>query len=205
VVNLRQPGVTPKPIRQITGSRLFAEVFYDNAVVPEADRIGAEGQGWSIAMRTVSYERGPADIGYISRYRRMLARLEYAVARGKVRNAALAEQTIGELHVAIETLRLRVLQSLSDRVSAGFPQEESSVDKLLMVGVEQRLGRAAIDFSGTDALVGDDPEAAYDYLFSRSLSIMGGTSQIQKNIIATRILRLGEEENKAAKRQAANP
>lgn len=190
VVNLRQDAINIQPIRQITGSRLFATVFYDQAVVAVEDRIGEEGDGWRIAMQTVAFERGPADIGYISRYRRALERIEEFVRTGGVPGGRGTDAAIGRLHMAIETLSLRVKESLFARVNGGMPGPESSVDKLLMAEVEQLLGRAAFDLRGPKSLLGEDPETAYEYLFSRSLSIMGGTTQIQKNIIAGRILGL---------------
>lgn len=192
VVDMQQPGVVCRPIRQITGSRVFCEVFLDDASAPEEDRIGAEGQGWELAIRTLAYERGPADIGFISKYQRMLAQIEAEYLR-QGSSASAGPELIGQIHASIEALRLRVVESLAERATGREPGPESSIDKLLMAQTDQLLGRVYLEQRAADAVLGLAPQAIYSYLYSRAASIMGGTAQIQKNIIATRLLGLGRE------------
>ena len=186
VLEMKQPGVVVKPIRQITGSQAFCEVFLDEANCPEENRIGGEGEGWRLAMQTVAYERGPADVGFISRYRRLLGQLEAGVHEP---NAAKAVE-LGRLYVSVETLRLRVLESLSRRVNGNRPDATSSIDKLLMTETEQLIGKALFDFAGAVPILDANVQELYRYLYSRASSIYGGSSQIQKNIVAERVLYL---------------
>ena len=189
VVDMDQPGVECRPIRQMTGSQAFCEVFFDDASAPLEDLIGEEGQGWTLAMQTLAYERGPADIGFISKYQRLLVQIENEYA-GRAVESSEASTTLGRLHVSIEALRLRVLQSLSDRQRGREPGPESSIDKMLMAQTDQLLGRVYYDLYAADACLGLAPESLYTYLYSRAATIYGGTAQIQKNIIATRLLGL---------------
>lgn len=189
VVDMKQPGVDCRPIEQITGSRAFCEVFFDDATVSVERRIGEEGQGWKLAIQTLAYERGPADIGFISKYQRLLRQVEDEYSDLQKDDAG-ARRLLGQLHVSIESLRLAVLQSLSDRERGVKPGPESSIGKLLMSETDQLLGHTIFDLRAADAVLGLAPEALYTYLYSRAATIYGGTSQIQKNIIATRLLGL---------------
>ncbi|WP_119730280.1 acyl-CoA dehydrogenase family protein [Thermomonospora amylolytica] len=188
VVDMRAPGVTVRPIRQINGDEEFNEVFFDGTPVPADRLVGEPGQGWEIAMTTVSYERGPADIGFSSRYARTLRRLEEVARQRQVPPATRRE--LARAYVHTEVLRLHVLRSLSARMAGGTPGPQSSVDKLLSTRTEQLLHHAAMDLHGSGPLLGDDGEVLFDYLYSRGSSIAGGTSQIQHSIVAERLLGL---------------
>jgi alkylation response protein AidB-like acyl-CoA dehydrogenase len=184
------PGVTVRDLVLTTGSRDFNEVFFDEVTVPVENRIGPENGGWNLAMTTLGFERGPADVGYTSRYRRTLSQLE-DVARNREIGSA-AREAVASAYVATEVLRLHVLRSLSARAAAGggTPGPEGSIDKLLTIRTEQRLHHAEMDVLGSDPLVGEAPQALFAYLKSRAVSIAGGTSQIQQNIVATRVMDL---------------
>lgn len=184
------PGVTVRDLVLTTGSRDFNEVFFDAVKVPVENRIGPENGGWNLAMTTLGFERGPADVGYTSRYRRTLLQLE-DVARNREISGATRE-SVAFAYVATEVLRLHVLRSLSARVAAGggTPGPEGSIDKLLTIRTEQTLHHAEMDVLGSEPLVGEAPEALFAYLKSRAVSIAGGTSQIQQNIVATRVMGL---------------
>jgi alkylation response protein AidB-like acyl-CoA dehydrogenase len=188
VVDMRSRGIEVRPLLQITGSTRFAEVFFDEVEVPLDQRIGEEGEGWTIAMTTVKYERGPADIGAIAKDRRALGRLEEMQEHDLLPDSA--PQVLGHLYMQIEVLRLHVLAGLSRRVLTGGAGAETSVDKLLMIRTEQRLGHAALQLLGSSICQGEDQDWAFNYLHSRAASIYGGTEQIQKGIVATQILGL---------------
>jgi len=187
VVKTDTPGMTIRPIVQISGSRQFCEVFYDSVFIPESQRIGPEGDGWKLAMSTVAYERGPADIGSISKHRRTLADLQRLAATSARPDAA---QRVARCRVQVEVLRLHVLASLSQRVRGHLPGPEGSVDKLLMSETDQLLAHTKMYLLGSAPLLGETPGDLYDYFWSRAASIYGGTAQIQKSIVAERVLGL---------------
>jgi alkylation response protein AidB-like acyl-CoA dehydrogenase len=200
IVPIDAPGLVVRPFRQITGAMEFAELFFDDVRVPASALVGEAGDGWRIAMSTVSFERGPGDVGFIADLRRAVGRLTDVVRAAAPANAG-DEAPIGSAKraqalalarsvVDVEVLRVHVLRSLSRR-SAGLATEvDASVDKLLMVRTEQALGHAVLDLHGAGVLTGEEPEALHDYLWSRAASVYGGSEQIQRTIVATRLLGL---------------
>jgi alkylation response protein AidB-like acyl-CoA dehydrogenase len=178
----------------------FAELFFDDVRVPVSARVGEAGEGWRIAMSTVSFERGPGDVGYIADLRRTIGRLT-DVVRAAHPAGAMEEPpaAVGKREMAlrlarsvvdVEVLRVHVLRSLSRRTAGLATEVDASVDKLLMVRTEQALGHAELDLHGAGVLTGEEPEALHDYLWSRAASVYGGSEQIQRTIVATRLLGL---------------
>jgi alkylation response protein AidB-like acyl-CoA dehydrogenase len=190
---MRQAGVEQKPLRMINGiTREFGEVVLDGALVPAANMIGAPGDGWSIAMTVVGHEREPHEIGYASRYRKSVAQLR-GRAKEKLEGGAgsLTSEQLRDLAWAIvesEMLGRHVSRRLSDRIDGIQHGPEGSIDKLLMTSVEQAVGHAALSIG--DRGYGDDDTWLRVYLYSRAQSVMGGTAQIQRNLVATRVLGL---------------
>lgn len=188
VVDLRSPGVTVRPIVQITGDQEFCEVFFDETPVPKENLVGKLNGGWEIALTTMAYERGPVDIGYVARYQVLLRRLrDELVKRGPVPTDV--QRRVASASVMVEALRLQCLRSLTQRATGHPPGPESSIDKLLMATTEQYLLHVVTDVLGADVLLGDN-SWFNTYLYSRAATVYGGTAQIQKNILATRVLRL---------------
>jgi alkylation response protein AidB-like acyl-CoA dehydrogenase len=188
---MRQPGVEQRPLKMINSiTREFGEVVFDGARVPAANMIGAPGEGWRLAMTVVSHEREPQEIGYVSRYLKTVRQLvdEVRSDPGAYDNEQLRD--LAWSIVESEMLRQHVCRRLSDRLDGLSHGPEGSVDKLLMTNVEQAVGHAAVSVAGSAYDGGDDTPLRV-YLYSRAQSVMGGTSQIQKNIIASRILGLG--------------
>jgi alkylation response protein AidB-like acyl-CoA dehydrogenase len=201
IVPIDAPGLTVRPFRQITGAMEFAELFFDDVRVPVSARVGEAGEGWRIAMSTVSFERGPGDVGYIADLRRTIGRLTDVVRAAGPGGAALQEGPapagnremalrLAQSMVDVEVLRVHVLRSLSRRTAGLATEVDASVDKLLMVRTEQALGHVELDLHGAGVLTGEEPEALYDYLWSRAASVYGGSEQIQRTIVATRLLGL---------------
>lgn len=181
---LDAPGITVKPIVLHSGDPETAEVFFDDVRIPESQRIGAPGDGWRIAMTTVSYERGASDTGSISALRRQLREIEsIAAARGLLADPAV-RQKLARAHVDIEALSLNVAQQLSMRLAGRDPGPEGSVGKLLWSKAAQYTMHVALDVLGADALTGNAPHWLAEYFTSRPVSVYGGSSQIQKNILA---------------------
>jgi alkylation response protein AidB-like acyl-CoA dehydrogenase len=193
VVPIDSPGLTVRPFRQITGSLEFAEVFLDGVRVPASQRIGQAGAGWPIAMSTVALERGPADVGFIADFRRTLRRLAELDAAGGLRDEGGLGVALAAAYVDVEVLRLQVLRALSRRTRGQGSEVDASIEKLLMTRAEQGLAHAALDLTGSSPLLGDDPSTLSQYLWSRAASVYGGTSQIQRTIVATRLLGLPRE------------
>jgi alkylation response protein AidB-like acyl-CoA dehydrogenase len=180
VVSMHQPGVDQRPLRMMNGvTTEFGQVLFDGATVPADQMVGAPGEGWALAMTVVGHEREPAELGYSARYGKLVRDL--ATRAGRTAPGELAWAA-----VQTEMLRLHVRRRLSERLDGVAHGPEGSLDKLLMTWVEQSVGHAALAVGGTR-----DPELLNAYLYSRAQSVMGGTSQIQKNIIASRILGLG--------------
>jgi alkylation response protein AidB-like acyl-CoA dehydrogenase len=152
-------------------------------------------------MSTVSFERGPGDVGYIADLRRTIGRLTDVVRAGGPGGAPPGEGPdpaanremalrLAQSMVDVEVLRVHVLRSLSRRTAGLATEVDASVDKLLMVRTEQALGHVELDLHGAGVLTGEEPEALYDYLWSRAASVYGGSEQIQRTIVATRLLGL---------------
>jgi alkylation response protein AidB-like acyl-CoA dehydrogenase len=188
IVDMRDPGVVVRPIVEINGDTEFNEVFLDEVRVAPDRVVGSRGQGWLVAMTTVGYERGPAEIGFCSRYARTLQQLERDAETLSVSPQVRRQLSRAYLH--IEVLRLHVLRSLSARVAGEPPGAQGSVDKLLATRTEQLLHHAAMDLLGPQALTGAREDVLFDYLYSRAASIAGGTTQIQQSIVAERLLGL---------------
>jgi alkylation response protein AidB-like acyl-CoA dehydrogenase len=189
-VAMHQQGVEQRPLKMINGvTKEFGEVVFDRARVPVANMIGEPGEGWNLAMTVVSHEREPGELGYVARYRKLVKELTMQVRHDPA--AYLPEQVrdLGWAIVEADMLRHHVARRLSDRLNGMSHGPEGSVDKLLMTSTEQAVGHAALAIGGAGH-DGGDPTWLNVYLYSRAQSVMGGTSQIQRNLIARRILGL---------------
>jgi alkylation response protein AidB-like acyl-CoA dehydrogenase len=190
-VSMHQPRIEQRPLRMINGvTTEFGQVLFDGARVPAANMIGAPGEGWRVAMTIVSHEREPGELGYVARYTKTVKELEQAVRADPGAFRADQREAVVWAHVQAEMLRLHTCRRLSERLDGIEHGPGGSVDKLLMTWVEQCVGAAALTVSGSHAVVDAGDVGLKLYLYGRAQSVMGGTSQIQKNIIATRILGL---------------
>ena len=202
IVDMEAPGVEVRPLKQITGDAEFGEVFLDEVVVPKENLIGELNGGWAIAMHTLTHERGPAVAGRQIKLRILLDRL-IEEARGFTRDGspALEDPAIGRQlarsHVALEVLRHQTYRSAGQAVAKGAPGLESSIDKVWLALAEQQLGEACLDVMGGHTATSGawDPglrgtEFQNVYMYGRAASVYGGSIQIQRNIIAQRILGL---------------
>ena len=141
-------------------------------------------------MTIVSHEREPGELGYVARYAKTVKELEQDVRAEPTAYRSDQRDAVAWAYVQAEMLRLHVCRRLSERLDGIDHGPGGSIDKLLMTWVEQTVGAAALAVSGSQAVVDSDDVALKIYLYSRAQSVMGGTSQIQKNIVATRILGL---------------
>ena len=190
-VPMDQLGIEQRPLRMINGiTSEFGQVLFDGARTPARNMIGEAGEGWSVAMTIVSHEREPGELGYVARYAKTVTDLESAVRADPSSFRSDQRAAVAWAYVQTEMLRLHVRRRLSERLDGIEHGPGGSIDKLLMTWVEQTVGAAALDVSGPTAVTDAEDLALKVYLYSRAQSVMGGTSQIQKNIIATRILGL---------------
>ncbi len=186
-VPMRQPGIEQRPLTMINGiTKEFGEVLFDGARVPAANMIGEPGEGWSLAMTVVSHEREPGELGFVARYKKLVKELTARVKEEPSHYSTEQRRELGWAIIEAEMLRLHVCRRLSDRLDGISHGPEGSVDKLLMTAVEQAVGHAELAVGGSGHS-GDDT-ALKVYLYSRAQSVMGGTSQIQRNLVARRIL-----------------
>ncbi|MFD7873842.1 acyl-CoA dehydrogenase [Streptomyces sp. NPDC059766] len=185
------PGVTVRPLRTLAGSAEFAEVFLDEVRVPVANRVGAENDGWRVTMVTLSFERGTAFVGEVVACRRVLDELaRTARADGRWGDPGLRRR-LGLLNAEFRALWRLTQWNVSEAEAAGgaVPGVAGSVFKLRYSHARQELYDTAADVLGADSLDLDRPWVL-DRLSSLAYTIAAGTSQIQRNIVAERILGL---------------
>src|SRR5581483_9150113 len=193
LVDMKSPGITVRPLHQMTGDAEFCEVFFDAVRVPAERMVGAPGAGWQIAMGILAHERGPV---WTFTFQRKIRRSFEALVR-EAREHPAARRTLGDpayrqrlaqTHIDVELLRLVAYRSLTHLLRTGHPGVESSIEKVLGSETDQRLQELAMDVFGPAAMLDEDRRR--EYLYSRGETIMGGTSEIQRNVIAQRILGL---------------
>jgi alkylation response protein AidB-like acyl-CoA dehydrogenase len=203
LVPMDQPGVEIRPIVQVTRTAEFNEVFFDGARTAAANVVGEVGDGWRVALATLSFERGVGLLGHQLSFRRELDHL-LATAAGNGRNAEpVVRQRLAQSFIELEILRLNTLRSLSGFDGPGAPPE-ASIAKLYWASWHQRFAELAIDVVGLDGVVAEGFPYELDefqriFLFSRSETIYGGSNEIQKNIIGERVLGLPPEPKGTAR------
>ncbi|MDQ3810732.1 MAG: acyl-CoA dehydrogenase family protein [Chloroflexota bacterium] len=214
IVDMHTPRVQVRPLKQITGHSEFAEVFFDNARVPAENIIGSEGQGWQLAQTTLGFERGGNTLARVTRHQANLRRLIQVCQTLRRDGQAAVEdplvrQRLGRMAVEVEVLRYAGLRILSKLEKGQRPGPESSVDKLYYSELDKRHQELVQDILGpyaqldaglppelqldTGSLRGQDSSWTFNFLWSRAGTIYAGSSEIQKNIIGERVLRLPRE------------
>ncbi|MFD8147074.1 acyl-CoA dehydrogenase family protein [Streptomyces sp. NPDC059708] len=184
------PGVTVRPLRTLAGSAEFAEVFLDEVRVPVANRVGAENDGWRVTMVTLSFERGTAFVGEVVACRRTLGALARAARANGRWDDPVLRRRLGRLYGEFGALwRLTQWNVSEAQGSGGVPGIGGSVFKLAYSHARQELYDAAAEVLGAGALSLEE-EWTPERLSSLSYTIAAGTSQIQRNIVAERILGL---------------
>jgi alkylation response protein AidB-like acyl-CoA dehydrogenase len=181
-VDMHAPGVEVRPLRELTGDALFNEVFFDGVFVPDADVVGAIGDGWKVARAVLGNERVSIGGGSSGVSADQLLGLLDGADAGELRQ-------VGEALAEGHALRCLSTRSAA-RAVAGTVGAESSMAKLVSGDHAQRIGRLAVALSGSRVLVGAAPDAVHSYLFSRCLTIAGGTTEVLRNVIGERILGL---------------
>lgn len=192
ICDMHAPGIEIRPIRKISGQVEFAQVFYDDVRIPLENVVGGLGNGWKVAMSTLSFERGTGFIADQVKQSQEIAELiERARSTGAIRDDRIAQQLM-QMRAEVAALRAMTYRNISEVVRSGQPGPEASVIRLFTSELGQRLERMALLLTGDDILdfrYGDDNQIA-DYLRGFAATIAGGTAQIQRDIIAERVLGL---------------
>ena len=196
LVPMHQAGVELRPILQMTGDSEFFEVFYDGARTARENVLGAPGEGWKVAMATLSFERGASTLGQQMSFRRELdAIVEAARQSGKL-DDPLVRQRLADAWIGLELQRYTALRTLS---AAGVATSRAAmVTKLFWASWHRDLGKLAMDVLGPESEIAEGfpyqlTPLQRMYLFTRSDTLYGGSNEIQRNIIAERGLGLPRE------------
>src|SRR5437762_8313974 len=212
LLHMRQPGVEVRPLRQITGSSLFSEVFMTNARAEKRDLIGNLNQGWEIAQTTLGWERGANSLGRVTRYAvafTQLVRAAKELTRGGQRlvDDPVVRAKMGKIYAELEVQRYAALRALSALQKGESPGPASSITKLSYTEFEKRYYELALEILGpwgqlitaheefeeVDTSSGEPGTWATAFLWSRAGTIYSGSSEIQKNIIGERGLGLPKD------------
>ena len=200
LVDMKTPGITVRPLRQITGEAEFNETFFDNVRVPNENLVGKLNEGWSVAITTLAYERDLLTFVRHISLRNALHRLVKLVqARGK-NSDPVVRQKIAELWIGEQALALNGYRSLTKILRGGAPGPEGSTSKLFWSQLDQELALAATQVIGPYSQIGEGSAWAPDHgqwqfyeLLARGSGIRAGTTEILKNILGERVLGLPKD------------
>jgi alkylation response protein AidB-like acyl-CoA dehydrogenase len=198
LLDMTTPGITIRPLREMTGHSWFNEVFFDNVRVPRANVVGEIDRGWQITMTTLGHERS---IG--APHARLMEELKDLIRLAKARSAAgrvqepRMRQKIAQHFIETEILRFSDYRMITQVLRNGQPGPEGSILKLFLSELDQRMKDTAVEVEGPySQLVKGSPRAIddgrwqHELLWSRAATIYAGTSEVQRNIISQRVLGL---------------
>jgi alkylation response protein AidB-like acyl-CoA dehydrogenase len=205
LVDMKSPGFTVKPLREMSGDAEFNELYFDDLEVPAENVVGRENGGWAVAITTLMFERGPRALS-----RQLILRQGIAealeLARATVRDGAPASrdpvvrQRLAQAYIDAEVLRYANLRILTRLARGEVPGPEGSASKLFFSETWQRVLELALELQGPYAALWQGSERAlaggwwqYRHLRSRGDTIAGGTSEIMRNILAERVLGLPKD------------
>ncbi len=201
LVPIDQPGVTVRPLRQMTGTAEFNEVFFDDARTASDMVVGEVDDGWQVAMATLGFERGTAFLSQQLAFQHELAELiEVAHKNGATEDDTI-RQRLARAYAGVQIMKYNGLRMLTSLVKKGVLGPEASIGKLYWSTWHRDLGELAMDVLGPDAqIIASEPGDGYAltelqriFMFSRSETIYAGASEIQRNIIGERVLGLPRE------------
>jgi alkylation response protein AidB-like acyl-CoA dehydrogenase len=201
IMPMDSPGIEIQPLRTIEGTTEFAQLFLNDVRIPVANRVGEENDGWRVTMVTLSFERGTAFVGELLECMRLLGGLRHIGTRLDLfRNDSGLQKRIGRLVAAFDALWALTKRNVSEAAQTGVPGIGGSVFKLSFSEHAQALGDLAMEMLDTAALTADpltkdgepigNAEQVHNWYKSINLTIAAGTSQVQRNIVAERILGL---------------
>jgi alkylation response protein AidB-like acyl-CoA dehydrogenase len=200
LIDMKSAGITIRPTVQITGEAEFSEVFFDGVRVPRENLVGGLNQGWNVAMTVLMHERGTSAIGYQIRFRNELddlIRLAQSHERDgrRVSEDPAFRRKLAQAFIEVEVLKYNIYRSATQMVRSGKPGPESSIVKLFWSEMDRRQKLLGMEMLGMYSQLVNGSEWAVDhgkwpraFLWSRAGTIYAGSSEIQRNIIAERVL-----------------
>jgi alkylation response protein AidB-like acyl-CoA dehydrogenase len=202
LIDMRSPGVTVRPLKQMTGESEFNEVFFQNVRVPAENVVGKVNGGWEIAIATLMFERGTLGASLQITFKRQIERLIELSHRINHNGRPASEdssirQKLAQIYTEIEIFRLNQMRTLTRMARTGVPGPEGSIQKIFWSEMNQRMQQVAMEILGPFGQLTKESEYAVDhgqwahaYLRSRGNTIEAGTSEIQRNIIGHFVLGL---------------
>lgn len=197
LVDMRTPGITVRPLKQMTGESAFNEIFFSKVRVPVENVLGEVNRGWQTAIATLMNERANLGLGSYVIFKRNLDALvsrSRTVKRGTTTasNDPVIRQKLAQAWLELEVFRLTNLRALSGMANSSVPGPEGSILKLYWSEMNQRIQQTAMEALGPHAQLEDFDEGrwVFNYLRARGNTIEAGTSEIQRNIVAERVLGL---------------
>jgi alkylation response protein AidB-like acyl-CoA dehydrogenase len=200
LVDMKSPGISVRPLRQLTGEAEFNEVFFDNVAVPAENLVGRLHEGWAVALTTLAYERDLLTfIRHISLRNALHRLLRLVRERGRSTDPVL-RQKVAELWIGEQALQLNAYRSLTKILRGGEPGPEGSTSKLFWSHLDQELALTATQVLGPYSQVKagsrwapDEGQWEFYELLARASGIRAGTSEILRNIIGERVLGLPKD------------
>ena len=201
LVPMDQTGVSVRPLKQMTGTAEFNEVFFDDARTDKANVVGEVNDGWKVAMATLGFERGTAFLAQQIAFQRETSELIEVAHKNGATADPTVRQELADAFVGVQIMKYNGLRMLTKLVKTGVLGPESSIGKLYWSSWHRRLGEIGMHVLGTDGLlVEGEPGGEYElgelertFMVSRSETIYAGASEIQRHIIGERVLGLPRE------------
>jgi alkylation response protein AidB-like acyl-CoA dehydrogenase len=202
IVDMRSPGVSAKPLVQMTGEAEFAELFFDDVRVPVENLVGSLNQGWMVALTTLMHERATLSFSIIVTFEQRLQALidlsrQSALQGAPALSDSQVRQRLARLYTDVKTFKLNTMRQMANLNHEQLPGPEGSLLKLQWSELNQRLVELAFELEGPySSLAPDSADAPfegrwqYEYLRARGNTIEAGTSEVQRNIVAERVLGL---------------
>jgi len=201
LIPMDQPGVEVRPLRQMTGTAEFNEVFFSDARTDASNVLGDVNEGWRVAMATLGFERGTAFLSQQLGFQRELGEVIDAARTSGTLDDPIVRHELADSYIGVQIMRFNGMRMLTSLLTRGVLGPESSIGKLYWSTWHRTLGERALRALGSAAmLVEDQPPSDYAlneleriFMFSRSETIYAGSSEIQRNIIGERVLGLPRE------------
>ncbi|WGL54032.1 acyl-CoA dehydrogenase family protein [Nocardioides sp. BP30] len=197
IIDRHAPGVTVRPLKDLAGGSVFAEVFFDDVRVPVRDRIGEEDGGWPLVRTSLGHERAAGAMNQAASYRRILTELVDLARERGIATDPLVRERLTDFEIRVRLIRYNAERIISGILTKGEPGPTSSVSRLMITAFEQDLHEFAVDMLGPDGIVTKGSDQAVQrgrwlqgFLMTRASTIGAGTAEIQRNTIAEQVLRL---------------
>jgi acyl-CoA dehydrogenase len=212
LIPMTSPGITVRPLRDISGAAHFAEVFLDDVAVPVDNVVGDEGAGWSIMRTSLGHERATAFLADEFKYRRTVDRVIDLVVSQRLDDHPLVRQDVARLESGVRTITANSARALAAVLRGEDPGGVASVNRLVKSEFEQHMHALALRAAGPYAALGSRAPDAVDkgrwtfgYLMSRATTIGAGTAEIQRNTIAESVLGLPSHRGEGTRAAAVTP